>query len=60
MVRHIHVKVGLPDDDKKQAEATKIARLRSLRLEREAADQERARREILLSALALGVGAVNT
>jgi biotin synthase-related radical SAM superfamily protein len=51
MTKHIHVNVGLPNDDEKQAEAAKTVRLRALRLAREAADQGEAGREVARTAL---------
>jgi hypothetical protein len=42
----VHVKVELPTEDEKQAEAAKMARLRSLRLAKEAADKEQASRDV--------------
>ena len=42
MAKHIHVKVRPIDEDEKQAEAVKTARLRILRLGKEAADREAA------------------
>jgi hypothetical protein len=47
MMKHVHVKVRLPDEDEKQAEAEKTARLRALRLTKEAADKKVAAREIV-------------
>ena len=47
MIKHVHVKVRLPDEDDKQAVAAKTARLRALRLGKEAADREAATREIV-------------
>jgi hypothetical protein len=38
MAKHIHVKVRLLDEDEKQAEIAKTARLRALRLGKEGAD----------------------
>ena len=46
MVNHAHVKISSPCEDEKQAEATKTARLRALRLAKEAADSEAATRVI--------------
>ena len=46
MVKHVHVKVSLPGEDEKQAEALKTARLRALRLTKEAADREVSSRAI--------------
>lgn len=46
MVKHVHVKVSAPGMDEKQAEAAKTARLRALRLAKEAADRETATRVI--------------
>jgi hypothetical protein len=51
MVRHVHVKVGMPNEDEKQAEAAKTVRLRALRLAKEATDQGEARREVARTAL---------
>ena len=42
MANYVHVRVEMPSEDEKQAEADKIGRLRSLRLAKEAADQEQA------------------
>jgi hypothetical protein len=50
MGNYVHVKVELPTEDEKQAEVAKTARLRSLRLAKEAADQEHARHEVALTA----------
>jgi hypothetical protein len=50
MGNYVRVKVELPNEDEKQAEAAKTARLRSLRLAKEAADQEHASREVALTA----------
>lgn len=47
MIKHVHVKVSPPGEDEKQAEAAKTARLRALRLIKEAADGEPATREIV-------------
>jgi len=47
MMKHVHVKVKLPGEDEKQAEAEKTARLRALRLTKEAADKKVAAREIV-------------
>ena len=47
MAKHVHVKVRLPGADEKQAEATKTARLRALRLTKEAADREAASRVVV-------------
>jgi hypothetical protein len=46
MAKHVHVKVSPPGEDEKQAEAAKTARLRTLRLTKEAADSEAATRVI--------------
>jgi len=46
MAKHVHVKVGPPDEERKQAEAAKTMRLRDLRLAKEAADRDAASREI--------------
>jgi hypothetical protein len=51
MAKYIHVKVGLPNDDEKQAEASKTASLRSLRLAKEATDHEQASREVARTAV---------
>jgi hypothetical protein len=51
MGNHIHVNVGLPNEDEKQAEAAKTVRLRALRLAKEVTDQEEASREVALTAL---------
>ena len=45
MMKYIHVKVSPPDEGEKQAELAKTARLRALRLIKEAADKEAAARE---------------
>jgi len=50
MGNYVHVKVQLPTEDEKQAEAAKMARLRSLRLAKEASDREHAVREVALTA----------
>jgi hypothetical protein len=47
MMKYIHVKVSPLDDDEKQAELAKTARLRALRLIKEAADKETAARELV-------------
>jgi len=47
MAKHIHVKVRLPDKDEKQAEAVKTARLRALRLAKEATDKDAVSRAIV-------------
>ena len=47
MMKHVHVKVRLPGEDEKQAEVAETARLRALRLIKEAADKEAAAREIV-------------
>jgi hypothetical protein len=46
MANYVHVRVQMPSEDEKQAEADKTARLRSLRLAKEAADQEHTSREV--------------
>lgn len=46
MAKHIHVKVWPRDADEKQETDAKTARLRALRLVKEAADSEAAQREI--------------
>ena len=51
MGKRIHVNVGLPNEDEKQAEAAKTVRLRALRLAKEATDQEEAAREVARTAL---------
>jgi hypothetical protein len=51
MTKHIHVNVGLPNEDEKQAEAAKTVRLRALRLAKEATDQGEASREVARTAL---------
>ena len=51
MLKHIQVKVGLPNEDEKQADASKTASLRSLRLAKEASDQGEASREVARTAL---------
>jgi hypothetical protein len=51
MAKHIHVNVGLPNEDEKQAEAAKTVRLRALRLAKEATDQEQAGHEVARTAL---------
>jgi hypothetical protein len=51
MTKHIHVNVGLPNEDEKQAVAAKIVRLRALRLAKEATDQGEASREVAQTAL---------
>ncbi len=51
MVKHIQVKVGLPKEDEKQAEALKTVRLRALHLAKEATDQEEASREVARTVL---------
>ena len=51
MAKHIHVSVGLPNEDEKQAEAAKTVRLRALRLAKEATDQEEASREVARTGL---------
>ena len=43
---YVHVKVQPPSEDEKLAEADKTARLRSLRLAKEAADQEQTHCEV--------------
>jgi len=42
MANYVHVRVQMPSEDEKQAEADKIARLRSLGLAKEAVDREQA------------------
>ena len=51
MAKHIHVSVGLPNEDEKQAEAAKTVRLRALRLAKQATDQEEASREVARTGL---------
>ena len=51
MGKHIHVNVGLPNEDEIQAEAAKTVRLRALRLAKEATDQDEASREVARTAL---------
>jgi hypothetical protein len=46
MAKHIHVKAQLPDEDAKQIEALKTARLRAFRLAKEAAERDAANREV--------------
>jgi hypothetical protein len=46
MVKHVHVKVRLPDEDGKEAAAANTARQRTLRLVKEAADRDATNREI--------------
>jgi hypothetical protein len=48
MMKYVHVKVRPPGKDEKQAELAKTARLRALRLIKEAADKEAAAREIVV------------
>jgi hypothetical protein len=50
MGNYVHVKVEPPSEDEKQAEAANTARLRSLRLAKEAADREHASRKVALTA----------
>ena len=50
MANYVHVKVEPPSEDEKQDEAAKTARLRSLRLAKEAADQEQSSREVAATA----------
>jgi hypothetical protein len=45
MAKHIHVKAQLPDEDEKQVQAVKTARLRAFRLAKEAAERDAANRE---------------
>ncbi len=49
MAKYIHVKAMLPDEDEKQAEAAKTARLRAIRLAKEAADRDATNREIAIA-----------
>lgn len=51
MTKYVHVKVRPPGEEEKQAELAKTARLRALRLIKEAADKEAAAREIVVGAL---------
>ena len=51
MGKHIHVNVGLPNEDEKQAEGAKTVRLRALRLAKEVTDQEEASREVARTVL---------
>ena len=46
MTKFIHVKATLPDEDEKQVEAAKTARLRAFRLAKEASDRAAASREV--------------
>lgn len=46
MANYVHVRVQMPTEDEKQAEADKMARLRSLRLAKEAVDREQADRNV--------------
>lgn len=46
MANYVHVRVQMPSEDEKQAEADKTARLRSLRLAKEAVDREQAGRDV--------------
>jgi hypothetical protein len=46
MTKFIHVKPTLPDEDEKQLEAAKTARLRAFRLAKEAADRGATTREV--------------
>lgn len=46
MTNYVHVKFEPPSEDEKQAGAANTARLRSLRLAKETADQEHAHREV--------------
>lgn len=47
MKKYVHVKGKPPGENEKQAELAKTARLRALRLLKEAADKESAAREIV-------------
>jgi hypothetical protein len=49
MAKHIHVKVTMPNADETQREAAKTARLRAVRLAKEAADRDAAKREIAMT-----------
>jgi hypothetical protein len=46
MKKYVHVKVSLPSEEDKQVEAAKTARLRGLRLAKEAADRDAASRAV--------------
>lgn len=46
MAKQIHVKATRADEDAKQLEAAKTARLRAVRLAKEAADRDAAKREL--------------
>jgi hypothetical protein len=46
MKKYVHVKVNPPSEEDKQAEAAKTARLRGLRLAKEAADKDAAARAV--------------
>jgi hypothetical protein len=46
MKKYVHVKVSPPSEEDKQAEAAKTARLRGLRLAKEAADKDAASRAV--------------
>ena len=46
MAKHVYVKALTPSEQKKQADADKITRLRALRLAKEAADKDAANREV--------------
>lgn len=50
MANYVHVKFQPPTVDARQAEAAKTTRLRTLRLEKEAADRNAASRAALLTA----------
>jgi hypothetical protein len=47
MGNYVHVTFEMPSEDEKQAEAAKTARLRSLRLAKEAADRAHASRDVV-------------
>jgi len=52
MTKYVHVKVQPPTADAQQAQTAKIARLRALRLDKEAADRDAACRAAALAAVA--------
>jgi hypothetical protein len=47
MGNYVHVRVEMPSENEKQAEADKTARLRSLRLAKEAADRALFSRDVV-------------
>jgi hypothetical protein len=49
MGNYVHVRVQMPSEAEKQAHVDKTARLRSLRLAKEAVDREQADREVALT-----------